>query len=125
MGLFDYVTFEEPLPEFPVEIVTSGRSRPQTKTFDFSYMEDYIVRDGKLYVHRKELRGTGEMEEVNLLGRHMWEREVMEVVREWDEQIHYHGDLALTCTTPDDNYVRLVARFTEGELQWIKKEDEV
>jgi hypothetical protein len=125
MGMFDYLTFEDPLPDLPIKIVRTGTGRPQTKTLD-CLLDDYIVRDGKLYLHKKEYRGTGEIEEVILAGRRMWEREVQVLVREWDEQILFHGDLYLTCCAANDGgWVRLVARFTEGNLVWVKKEDEL
>jgi hypothetical protein len=125
MGLFDYVSFEEPIPEFPIDIIPSGPMRPQTKTFEFPYMEDYVVRDRKLYVHRKEFEGTGQFEERTIGDHSFGTREVMKLVREWDEQIPYHGDMELSCSRLfDKKYVRLVARFTEGELQWIKTEEE-
>lgn len=37
-----------------------------------------------------------------------------------DEYIPFHGDMELTCSTNDGKVVFLVARFTEGELMWIK-----
>lgn len=97
MGLFDTVRFKEPLPEFPDKIITDGQWAPQTKSLYCMLME-YAVRDGKLYKRN-------------------------------GKRFLYHGDLELTCTLDSDEDERktvyYIARFTEGELQWIKRDGEV
>jgi hypothetical protein len=125
MGMFDYISFEDPLPDFPVKVITSGGACPQTKSFDFPAMDTYIVRDHKLYRHVKVYVGTGKFEQWRAGKYDLGTREVMEIDSEYDVQVLYHGDLDLSCTTEDDQYVRLVARFTDGVLQWIKKEEDV
>lgn len=62
MGMFDYISFEEPLPAFPVEIITWGMHCPQTKSFAVPFLESYIIRDRKLYLREKVIPYHGDLE---------------------------------------------------------------
>jgi hypothetical protein len=125
MGLFDYIEFQQPLPEFPVDIIPSGNDCPQTKSFYFPCMDHYIIAGGKLYRNHKEYKGTGEYSE-RFLGKHsLGTYEVQELVSDVDIPVFYHGDIYIHCSKPDGGWARLVVRFTDGDLQWIKKEEDV
>ena len=121
MGTFDMVEFAEPLPKFPVEIDLD--QTPQTKDLNWMpYMNTYVVRDGKLYQRHSKYEGTGEFEEP-FMGI---AREKQRLVDEWETPVLYHGDIGLACCGKGSprSYVYLMARFTEGELQWIKTEED-
>lgn len=127
MGMFDYLEFEEPLPDLPVNVVTTGRGCPQTKSFDFPCLDHYVIRSDKLYRQVRHYRGTGKFVEDELLGP----REIKEVESVEEEYVPYHGDIDISCDLTDEDaklvgssWIRLVLRFTNGELEWIRTEDE-
>jgi hypothetical protein len=99
MGMFDTLKCEYPLPDKIVQ----GDSF-QTKSLDCLLDNYTICKDGKLILHRQ---------------RH-YEASVKKIT------IDFHGNLRFYTSQGSretDNYewFEYVARFTDGNLQWIKR----
>ncbi len=127
MGMFDEIRCEYPLPDAVVQDALF-----QTKSLD-SVMDHYtITRDGKLIHHKVRYEEVPE-EERPYYGTPEWEED--KIVRSFgclkrvpvgDVEVPYHGDIYFYTTigTPgadDYEWFEYQARFTEGELQWIKR----
>lgn len=99
MGMFDTLKCEYPLPEKEVQ-----KDSFQTKSLD-RLLDNYtITKDGKLILHRR---------------RH-YEAAAQKIV------VDFHGNLRFYTSKgarEENNFewFEYVARFTEGNLQWIKR----
>lgn len=111
MGMFDYLKCEYPLPRPEMQ----DRSF-QTKSFHNLMGLYWITAAGRL-LHQKL----------------QWDNARPETEREWTD-VDYHGDVwfydfarswepGLNTITADDRLVYFRARFTEGQLQWIREEE--
>jgi hypothetical protein len=115
MGLFDYVVVE-----CPVEGVANPLAHEwQTKTFDWPYMETYkITEGGRLLteVYHTEDRSDPTAEPGSLRSFAGCMTRVRDDWRDTD----FHGDLNFYSTV-DGEWVELIARFTDGQLQRITR----
>ena len=129
MGMFDEVKVLYPLPDPEVQ----GHAF-QTKDLD-CMMDDYtITNEGRLIHHTYQTEEVPE-EEREYYGTPEWnERPFVRLfgmirrVPTGDVDTEYHGDIHLYTHTGDWNNDRASvveydykARFTEGQLQWIKR----
>jgi hypothetical protein len=101
MGMFDTLKCEYPLPDKIVQ-----KDSFQTKSLECLLDNYTISKRGKLVLHRQRHNETS--------------------VKEFT--IDFHGDLRFYTSKGSwekDNYERFeyIARFTEGNLQWIKRVD--
>ncbi len=99
MGMFDTLKCEYPLPDKTVQ-----KDSFQTKSLDCLLDNYTISKRGKLILHRQ---------------RH-YEKTVKKIY------LDFHGDLRFYTSTgsnEENNYewFEYIARFTEGNLQWIKR----
>ena len=122
--MFDYVKCEYPLPIEGLE-----NAEFQTKDTPEQYLETYrITKAGRLLqpIVRREV--VPEDERPNCIGKPPEERTevdkfigAMRVIVEREEDMNYHGDLDFYGGRTNDEFYEFVARFTEGQLQWIKQ----
>lgn len=121
MGMFDYVKCEYPMPEGFEDVQDAAH---QTKDLE-CYMTNYLItREGRLVEHRRfyEDHPTETRRDAIL------KRDVPVRVRNGESftDLDFHGDLDFgTFNTETSESVDLLARFTEGCLQWIKGTREV
>lgn len=90
---FDTILCEYPLPDKEVQ-----EKQFQTKSFDCEF-DDYIIsKDGRILIRNKENK----------------DKKV---------DINFHGDVRFHTSTGKDNakWYEYLARFTEGELKWVKR----
>jgi hypothetical protein len=115
----------------------------QTKDLE-NYLGTYVIRGGRLYerIHEHEevpeeerpYYGKPERDEGGpVFGKDFYRRSgSRRVVGHHDEDLGYHGDLIFYATKKDlglageygAGLVTFRARFTEGDLQWIRPYDE-
>jgi hypothetical protein len=114
----------------------------QTKDLE-NYLGTYVIRDGRLYERVYEYDDVPE-EERPYYGKLEWDEGgpvfgkdfyrrsgSRRVVSYRDEDLEYHGDLIFYTTKKDlglageygTGLVTFRARFTEGDLQWIRPYD--
>jgi hypothetical protein len=118
MGMFDEITCEYPLPETGYR-VPFGHSGFQTKDLD-NLMDRYTVSvDGRLIRHEVEYSWVE--------GEPGVSRGHLEKVDETPVDVEYHGDISFYDTfVVADGYrvwIQFKARFTEGNVSWIRVED--
>ncbi len=134
MGMFDYVKSEIPLPD-------GWDGELQSKDFDCLMTTILITRDGRLHIERFEYETVPKQERpypdsdgpLGLLGS------LRKINRQWDD-LNYHGDFYFGGleTLPEKTWIvsskrddggwwqphykshDYVARFTEGNLAFIK-----
>jgi hypothetical protein len=112
MGLFDTVRLERSYPEYDVP----AGLKCQTKSLYASCHEFTITADGKLVEHL--FRYEPDPERVHPMLGHILNR----AIPIGDKVIDFHGDISLVYTLdrPHDRLQELVARFTHGQLEWIR-----
>lgn len=128
MGMFDEIICDYPLPDNPPEWIRKAVF--QTKDFE-NLLDTYVITDtGRLIRHCKEYETVEDKSHPFGFYLHP--------VKEWEEDTEYHGDLVFytgnvtsrdkdgTCTVRQGTgdqplFVEYKARFTEGQLQWIRR----
>jgi len=127
MGMFDYVTIEDAEELSHIDIDFPEDRVLQTKRLGKT-LTDYIIRNKKLYKIHREWKRTDEIiREEGIFGEPIYKTKIN---KEWETPIEYHGDIELHGITEHEvketfEFFDLIARFTEGELQWIKLATEV
>lgn len=103
MGFFDELRCEVEMPGLgvPEGVVF------QTKNVFRTSARLTITRDGRLVNHRYQYVETGNRR-----------------VPRGDRDLEYHGDLLLHGRLADGRSVEYVARFTDGQLAWIRPASE-
>lgn len=116
MGMFDYILIEQ-----PIDIDLDPDFRPQTKSFD-NTMAVFVIRNNTLYRRDFEYEDTDEVQVV--IGDLTIYKQ--RLVNTTDIPIDYHGDIKIAAKSPDggEGNLRLLARFTEGVLQWVKVDEQ-
>ena len=106
MGFFDYVYSFYPLPDTEAQNLEF-----QTKSFDRCLESFLITRDGRLHSipSRKEF-----------FNERPFEEEVPELALD-AEDTEYHGDVYFYTREEGGAWYEYVARFTEGQLVYIKR----
>jgi len=113
MGMFDYVRVEYPMPQ-------GWQDREfQTKGTEAMAMDTYVIsQEGRLLYEDYRLEPT---DELNFFG--------LPLLRRADKRLvdtEFHGDLRFyDFEIPNDCHSELVdwqARFTNGQLDWIRRE---
>lgn len=112
MGMFDYILIEQ-----PINIDLDPDFWPQTKSFDKT-MAVFVIRNNTLYRRDFEYEDTDEVQAV--IGDFTLYKQ--KLINTTDVPIDYHGDIRIAAKSPDGGAgdLRLLARFTEGVLQWVK-----
>ena len=96
MGMFDYLHYDAELPDNRVE--QGGVF--QTKAF------------ARNFIHFR-ITSTGRLIEIN-------KRSIKAETFNTDLDLDYHGDVVFGDIGTQGSYVSYVARFTNGNLEWIK-----
>jgi hypothetical protein len=110
MGFCDYVTVDR---EDMDRAIISG-SRWQTKSLYASGAEFTITTSGKLVEHL--YRYDEDPEDIHGITR----LPLRKRIPAGEKVIDYHGDILLYRSLPDDALHNVVARFTNGKLEWIR-----
>lgn len=117
MGMFDYV-----IPEYPIEGIPNAAALEwQTKDFADPFLKKYrITRDGRLEeeIVRYEDRGDKTAPEgtfARFIG-------CMTPVHDGWRDMNYHGDLYFGHGVGSES-IDICARFTNGQLEWIRRDD--
>ena len=128
MGMFDELHCEFPLPDAVVQ-----NKEFQTKSFECLLDRYTITSDGRLILHQVEYEPVPEEERPHY-GTPEWEKnplaQIMGSLRSvpiGDVEIPFHGDVIFYTSLgngPDSERFEYRARFTEGQLQWIKRQRE-
>ncbi len=126
MGMFDEILCEYPLPD---EVVQGEIF--QTKSFECLLDRYTITRNGRLILHQVRYETVPE-EERPFYGKPEWETkpfvrslDCMRSVPIGDVEVSYHEDIIFYTSIgdgPEHQWFEYRARFTEGRLQWIKRE---
>jgi len=126
MGMFDEIRCEFPLPDKVMQDEWF-----QTKSFECLLDRYTITRDGRLILHQVRYETIPE-EERPYYGKPEWETKpfirslgCMRSVPVGDVEVPYHGDITFYTSVgngPDHEWFEYRARFTEGRVQWIKRE---
>lgn len=109
MGMFDYVTCKAPLPRASMQ-----HREFQTQSLE-NFMYSYIItEDGRLMLELREMVENAE----SPLGFYLEKTGEL-------EDTEYHGDIVFCDFEREhDSFSDLIefrARFTDGQLQWIKE----
>lgn len=116
MGFSDNLRLEAAYPEYGVP-----RGAPfQTKSLYAGGGEFTITVDGQLVEHR--YRYEEDPERSHPYGD--WPMPKPKRVSLGDRVIAYHGDILLIYNGPDKRWLELVARFTQGRLEWLRPLEE-
>ena len=110
MGFYDYVTVRVADPQSGIE----AGAKFQTKNL-YNYDGEFTITPaGQLveHVYRLEERPNAMATLVNTQFRHR--------VHVEDKVLAFHGDLLMHCSAGDGSSRELVARFTHGQLEWIR-----
>jgi hypothetical protein len=126
MGLFDEIRCEYPLPDKEVQEQVF-----QTKSLDNALDQYIITGDGRLILHQVRYESVPE-EERPYYGTPEWESNpilqscgCMSTVPVGDVEVPHHGDIIFyTSIGPNHQWFEYRARFTEGRVQWVKRESE-
>ena len=127
MGMFDEIRCEYPIPDAEVQDALF-----QTKDFDCQLHLYTITKEGRLIHHDGHLELVSE-EERPYYGKPEWEKPLfklagsMRFVPDGDVDTNYHGDVIFYTSAgkrPNYEWYEYQARFTEGQLQWIKRVNE-
>lgn len=128
MGMYDELRCEYPLPDGIVQDKWF-----QTKSFDCALDRYTITRDGRLILHQVRYEAVPE-EERPYYGTPKWEtmpfaRMIgsLRSIPVGDIELPFHGDVIFYTSMgdgPDRERFEYRARFTEGRLQWLKREKE-
>ena len=116
MGFFDELRCEVEMPGLGVPNGVIF----QTKNVFRTSADLTITRDGRLVDHRYEYVETGEVRECHGARLPNYRR-----VPRGDRDLEYHGDLLLHGRLADGRWVEYVARFTDGQLAWIRSASEL
>ena len=126
MGMFDEIRCDYPLPDSEVQAQVF-----QTKSLDNALDRYTITRDGRLILHHVRYESVPEEErpyydtpewETNPVARSFG---CMRAVPIGDVEIPHHGDIIFHTSIgegKDHNRFEYRVRFTEGQVQWIKRE---
>ena len=114
MGFCDIVMLDKEYPEYGIARGTIFES----KSLHASDGHFTISADGKLIEHLG--RYVLDTERQHRLGQHP----VYRRFHEGDQIVEYHGDILLYGPAGDNDSGELVARFTHGRLEWIRRADE-
>ncbi len=127
MGMFDYVKCEYPLPENTPE--WARESVFQTKETNAQFMETYIITAQGRLIHKSVRYELVPENERPYYGKPEWDKSdifksagCMRSVPIGDVDTNYHGDIYLFgCSEKmPPEFCELVARFTNGNIQYIK-----
>jgi len=130
MGMYDEVKCNYPLPDNPPRWIKDAIF--QTKDFD-NVLEGYVITTQGRLMHQCKKYEYVEDKDAPFGG-------YMRAINEWEEDTEYHGDMVfytgnVTARYKNGSYrlqegtgehpvfVEYKARFTEGQLQWIKRLD--
>ena len=126
MGLFDEIRCHYPVPDPEVQDQIF-----QTKSLDTGLDRYTMTRDGRLILHQVRYESVPE-EERPYYGTPEWESSpvarsfgYMRAVPVGDVEIPHHGDIIVyTSIREGQSHKRFEyrVRFTEGRVQWIKRE---
>jgi len=111
MGFFDDIKCDAPLPD---DRVAAG-SWFQSKSLHCSMERFTITGQGRLIFHKHQYE-SGPDREVRP-GLFLPQSRI---VAEEDIDMDYHGDVKLGGISTDNAFVDYVARFTHGNLEWIR-----
>jgi len=111
MGMFDHLKCDAPLPDDRLAV----GCRCQTKSLFNSMVDFTITAQGRLVYHRHTYEEDGE---TKLLGRLVIPR--YKRIATEDIDMLYHGDVLFYGSKDQKTWVDYVARFMEGQLQWIR-----
>ena len=116
MGMFDYLRCELPMPDGRKVLEDSF----QTKSLWCSMDRFTITSQSRLIYHpcRHECIGEHEIRPGVMFPQ--YRRVPLD-----DVDVEYHGDLEIHGTTPDDDFVHYVVRFTHGTVEWIRPFEEL
>lgn len=117
MGMFDYLTCKTRLPGFE----NYQDVDCQTKSLFCTLAKFTITFDGRLIQHRTRIENAEATEAV--FGEVVLPRR--RDIPLGDRDLEFHGDLQFITTIPGMPFVNFVARFTNGQLSWIKSTDEL
>ena len=127
MGMFDYIKCEYPLPENAPKWLEGAEF--QTEDTDAQYMETYIITKEGRFIHKTVRYEVVPENERPYWGKPEWEksdiRKSCGMIRDiptGDIDTNYHGDIYFCGVSIGPPFIscNLVARFTEGQLQYIK-----
>lgn len=111
MGMFDDVKCDADLPG----VATPPGSLFQTKSLFCSMAHFTITPAGRLIYHRRRAEKVGEL----AIGPNFVLPQYKQVPVE-DLDMNYHGDLWLCAYQTERGISDFVARFTHGDLEWIR-----
>jgi hypothetical protein len=123
MGMFDDITCEADLPEGHPE----GKRDFQTKSLGSCLNHYTITKDGRLMLHRYHVEDleddpdAPEVPEEKPLRRFLFRRTKRTRLEDLDTE--FHGDFDFYDSIEGTRY-EYVARFTHGQLEWIRKLEE-
>jgi len=111
MGMFDDLKCNAPLPDDRLD----PGSPCQTKSLFRSMVEFTITVQGRLVYHRRHYEQDGEYK-----GRSRLPFPQYKCVATEDIDMIYHGDVLFYGSREQEPLANYVARFTDGQLQWIR-----
>lgn len=115
MGLFDTIRLERAYPEYDIP----ASLECQSKSLYASACKFTITADGKLVEHL--FRYEPDPENTHPILSKM----PTKAISIGEKVIDFHGDISLVYQHDSDDCVReLVARFTHGQLEWLRRVEE-
>jgi hypothetical protein len=130
MGMFDYLLCEYALPIGVPDWLTNDIVF-QTKDTESQYMETYVITEQGRLIHQAVKYETVPEEERPYYGKPEWETatwmQICGMIRKipiGNVDTNFHGDLHFHGMSEKEPYdfCGLVARFTNGWLEWIRVE---
>ena len=128
MGMFYYLTCEYPLPDPEAQ-----RLRFQTKSLECLLDRYTITADGRLILHQVRYEAVPEAERP-CWGTPDWEKPFrkllgsLRAVQVGNRDTQYHGDIRFYEHVERQDggreWFEFAARFTDGQLQWIRRVDD-
>jgi hypothetical protein len=123
MGMFDYLHVEISLPGCPPDF-----NEFQTKDLDCLMDHYYLKDDGKLYFEKRIYEDVPE-EDRPYFGTADWESPIGKNVgsfrlKEKTLQVHYiTAEISFGTIDFNNQWIGYLAKFVNGELQWIIQEE--
>lgn len=117
MGMYDYLTCKTELPGLGVH----EEADCQTKDLFCVFAKFTITAEGRLIEHRFRSENVDETD--TIFGKLVIPRR--RDIPLGDRDLEFHGDLRFIASIPGIPSVDYVARFTNGQLEWIKPVDEL
>ena len=126
MGMYDYIYCDYPLPK---GCGVAQKKAFQTKDFDCQMLTYRITKEGRLIKEVYEYEKTPE-EERPFWGTEKWDKgefyRLCGSMRPKQDtppiDINFHGDVNFyTSHGLEGEWFEFAARFTDGELQWVRR----